>query len=101
MSTKKGTSQSSIFSFFHPVDQPSNSKENNIQEKSVEKRTHKDITDTTEEAKKLESDLAPINKTFPPKSKNEKETENLVKNMEQNLSSLMTDKPEQKKSNQK
>ena len=101
MSTKKGTSQSSIFSFFHPVDQPSNSKENNTQEKSVEKRTNKDIKDTTEEAKKLESDLAPINKTFPPKSKNEKETENLVKNMEQNLSSLMTDKPEQKKSKKK
>ena len=84
MSTKNGPSQSSIFSFFQPLDKQNDSKENAPPQKSVEKRSHKEIVNNSEDYKKLEKDLAPINKTFPPKSKNDKESEKLIKNKEEN-----------------
>ena len=102
MSTKKGSSQSSIFSFFHPMNQSKKSQqENSISEKSAQKRTHKEIEEKSEESKKLKRDMAPINKSFPPKSRKQEETENLVKNMEQNLNSLMNDMSESKKPKKK
>jgi hypothetical protein len=79
MSTKNGPSQSSIFSFFQPLDKQNDSKENAPPQKSVEKRSHKEIVNNSEDYKKLEKDLAPLNKTFPPKSKNDKESEKLIK----------------------
>ena len=84
MSTKNGPSQSSIFSFFQPLDKQNDSKENAPPQKSVEKRSHKEIVNNSEDYKKLEKDLAPINKTFPPKSKNDKESEKLIKNKDEN-----------------
>ena len=79
MSTKNISSQSSIFSFFQPLNSQIESKENENPKKSIEKRPHKDIVTKTEESKKIEEELAPIKKTIPPKSKNEKESEKLVK----------------------
>ena len=83
MSTKNGPSQSSIFSFFQPVNKENDSKENDPPQKSAEKRSHKEIVNNSEEYQKLEKDLAPINKTFPPKSKNDKESEKLIKNKDE------------------
>ena len=53
MSTKNVSSQSSIFSFFQPLNQTNESKENNPPQKTVEKRIHKEIVDNSEEAKKI------------------------------------------------
>ena len=100
MSTKNA-SQSSIFSFFHPVNQQNESKENDSPKKSIEKRSHKDIVNDSEEDKKLENDLAPINKTFPPKSKNGKESEKLLKNKDQNKSNKNNGVSDTKKSKKK
>ena len=100
MSTKNA-SQSSIFSFFHPVSQQNESKENEPPKKSIEKRSHKDIVNDSEEDKKLENDLAPVNKTFPPKSKNDKESEKKLKNKEQNKSNKNNGVSDTKKSKKK
>ena len=100
MSTKNA-SQSSIFSFFHPLSQQNESKENEPPKKSIEKRTHKDIVNDSEEDKKLENDLAPVNKTFPPKSKNDKESEKKLKNKEQNKSNKNNGVSDTKKSKKK
>ena len=97
----KNASQSSIFSFFHPVSQQNESKENEPPKKSIEKRSHKDIVNDSEEDKKLENDLAPVNKTFPPKSKNDKESEKKLKNKEQNKSNKNNGVSDTKKSKKK
>ena len=97
MTTKNVSSQSSIFSFFQPINQPNGSKGNISPPKSIEKRAHKDIVTNAEENKKLENDLSPISKTFPPKSKNEKESEILEKKMEKTIDSMMKDNSESKK----
>ena len=101
MSTKNGPSQSSIFSFFQPLDKQNDSKENAPPQKSVEKRSHKEIVNNSEDYKKLEKDLAPINKTFPPKSKNDKESEKKLKNKEQNKSNKNNGVSDTKKSKKK
>ena len=101
MSTKNISSQSSIFSFFQPLNSQIESKENENPKKSIEKRPHKDIVTKKEESKKIEEELAPIKKTIPPKSKNEKESEKLVKNMENNLNSLIKDISNTKKPKKK
>ena len=96
--SKKDISQSSIFSFFRPVNQTSSSKENNILQKTYEKRTHKEMEDNLEDSKKIEEELAPLKKTFPPKSKNEKESETIVEDMEKNIDLLLNDIQDIKKS---
>ena len=101
MSTKNVSSQSSIFSFFQPVNQQNSSKENISPPKSIEKRSHKEIVTNTEEKKKLENDLSPISKTIPPKSKNEKKSEILEKNMEKTIDSMIKDNSETKKPKKK
>ena len=101
MSTKNVSSQSSIFSFFQPVNQQNGSKENISPPKSIEKRSHKEIVTNTEEKKKLENDLSPISKTIPPKSKNEKKSEILEKNMEKTIDSMIKDNSETKKPKKK
>ena len=94
--------QSSIFSFFPQLNQPSDTKKDDTPKKTVEKRTHKDLVkNNPEEYKKLEKELAPLNKTFPPKSKNGKESEKLEKNMEQNINSLIEDNSKVKKPKKK
>ena len=101
MSTKNVSSQSSIFSFFQPLNQTNESKENNPPQKTVEKRIHKEIVDNSEEAKKIESELSPINKTFPPKSKNEKVLKKSEKNNEKNTKSVKNGVSDSKKSKKK
>ena len=101
VSSKKSTSQSSIFSFFHPVSQSTSSNDNNILQKTNDKRTHKEIVEDKEEMKKIEKDLAPIKKTFPPKPKNEKKSEILTKDMENNKDSLKNNNKESKKPKKK
>ena len=101
MSTKNVSSQSSIFSFFQPLNQTNESKENNPPQKTVEKRIHKEIVDNSEEAKKIESELSPINKTFPPKSKNEKVLKKSEKNNEKNTKSEKNGVSDSKKSKKK
>ena len=101
MSTKNASSQSSIFSFFQPVNQPNDSQKNISPQKSIEKRPHKDIVNKTEENQKLERELAPISKTAPPKMKKDKESEILEKKMEQNINSMMNGISETKKPKKK
>ena len=48
MTTKNVSSQSSIFSFFQPINQPNGSKGNISPPKSIEKRAHKDIISNSE-----------------------------------------------------
>ena len=72
MSTKNVSSQSSIFSFFQPLNSQKESKEGNIPQKSIEKRPHKELVNQTEEHKKLEDELAPNKKSFPPNQKMKK-----------------------------
>ena len=91
MSSKKELSQSSIFSFFRPISQSSSSKNKNDNQKTYEKRIYKEIDDNSEKSKKLERDLAPLKKTFPPKLKNEKDSGKLVKDMENNIDTLLND----------
>ena len=101
MSSKKNLSQSSIFNFFRPASQSDSSKEKEVVQKTLDKRSHKDIVDNKEESKKIEKGMAPINKTFPPKSKNDKESENLVKVMENNIDLLLNDIEDVKKPKKK
>ena len=101
MSSKKGISQTSIFSFFSPINQTKMSNENKSNQKLLEKRSHKEIMDDSEEAKKLEKELAPNKKSRPPKSKREKEEIKLVKNMENNIDTLLNDIHDVKNSKKK
>ena len=91
MSSKKNLSQSSIFSFFAPINQTKMSNGNSSIQKTFEKRSHKEIMDDDEDSKRLEKELASNKKSFPPKSKKEKEEEIIVKKMENNIDSLLND----------
>jgi hypothetical protein len=97
----KDISQSSIFSFFRPVSQSDSSKEKDAVQKTYEKRSHKEIVDNEEESKKKEKEMAPNNKTFPPKAKNGKNAETIVKDMENNIDCLLNDIQDAKKSKKK
>ena len=72
MSNKNVSSQSSIFNFFHPIISMNESKETDISQKSSKKRVYKDVINNNDEYKRLENELAPVKKIYPPKTKNEK-----------------------------
>ena len=72
MSNKNVSSQSSIFNFFHPIISMNESKEIDISQKSSKKRVQKDVINNNDEYKKLENELAPVKKIYPPKTGGEK-----------------------------
>ena len=101
MSSKKKLSQSSIFSFFRPVSQSNSSNGKEIVQKTYEKRSHKEIMDDSLESRKEEKEMTPHNKSFPPKTKIENQSNSLVKEMENNINTLLSDIKDVKKSNKK
>ena len=96
MSSKKNVSQSSIFNFFHPVTQSTSSNEKEKIKTINEKRTHKEISDNSEK-----KEINPNKKSFPPKSKMDKESEKVMKKMEKNMDTLLNEDQNVKKSKKK
>ena len=96
MSSKKNVSQSSIFNFFHPVTQSTSSNEKEKIKTINEKRTHKEISDNSEK-----KEINPNKKSFPPKSKMDKESEKVMKKMEKNIDTLLNEDQNVKKSKKK
>ena len=99
--SKKDISQSSLFSFFCPIDKSNAFKDNNILQKSYEKRTHKEIAENSEKFNNIEKNITPLKKSFPPKSKNEEGSDIIVKDIENNINSLLSDFQDKKKPKKK
>ena len=99
--SKKDISQSSLFSFFCPIDKSNAFKDNNILQKSYEKRTHKEIAENSEKFNNIEKNITPLKKSFPPKSKNEEVSDIIVKDIENNINSLLSDFQDKKKPKKK
>ena len=101
VSSKKEVAQASICNFFHPVSQADSAKEKSTPPKTFEKRIHKDIEDANGDSIKIDKKLAPNAKSVPPKKNLESQSEKLVKDMENNIDSLLNNNSGTKKTKKK
>ena len=104
MSSKKDIkdiNQKSIISFLKPASESKMSKGKENNQKTYDKRTHKEMMENDDKSKKKEKELAPNGKTFPPKGKIENGSDNLVNDMENNINTLLNDIKDTKKPKKK
>ena len=101
VSSKKEVAQASICNFFHPVSQADSAKEKSTPPKTFEKRIHKDIEDANGDSIKIDKKLAPNAKSVPPKKNLESQSAKLVKDMENNIDSLLNNNSGTKKTKKK